>query len=149
MDFTRIIIDIVDGQIEAIYADETIDCYVCFRNKSDPDIFKGPVAPDKILEDPCFLYVMPEIARMNFEDSRGKFVERIHGDKAKPESWMCNCGNISDGSGFKTCLPHGKEVEHSFSGWKKHYKCASCGRIIEQETLEVIGWAPLNSNSRK
>ncbi len=65
---------------------------------------------------------------------------RNAGDKG---SWICICGNEPASDGFFTCDKDGNEIEPIEGGvWDGHsYACNKCGRIIDQETLEVIGHA--------
>ena len=59
------------------------------------------------------------------------------------EAWTCICGNTPDSDGFYPCDKEGNEMEPSKgSDWDNLYVCASCGRIINQDTLEVIGRNP-------
>jgi hypothetical protein len=53
----------------------------------------------------------------------------------------CICGNTPTGQGFFTCDETGKEVYPTGDGpWDGiKYVCAECGRIIDQNTGEVIG----------
>jgi hypothetical protein len=51
--------------------------------------------------------------------------------------------NTPVGHGFYPCDERGNETEPSKgSGWNGLYVCDKCGRIIWQETLEVIGQNP-------
>ena len=66
--------------------------------------------------------------------------ERITNDPAWPDAWTCVCGNTSLSDGFDYCDAAGNEIEPTIrSGWDGFYLCASCGRIIDQTTLEVVG----------
>ncbi len=52
----------------------------------------------------------------------------------------CLCGNTPDADGFYPCLPDGTQVEPDADGpWDGLHWCAQCGRIIDQDTLEVRG----------
>jgi len=54
--------------------------------------------------------------------------------------WICPCGNQPDQDGFLPCNPDGNEVEPLPEQWREPlYVCAKCGRIIHQDTLEVVG----------
>ena len=60
----------------------------------------------------------------------------------RDDDWLhCLCGNTPDQSGFSACSPDGTEVEPVgppvWDGLL--YVCLDCGRIINQETLEVRG----------
>jgi hypothetical protein len=56
-----------------------------------------------------------------------------------------SCGNEPHMEGFQPCLPDGTEVEPLADGpWgsgpgKYLYVCGRCGRIIDQDTLLVVG----------
>jgi hypothetical protein len=60
--------------------------------------------------------------------------------------WLiCLCGNRPDMGGFASCLADGTEIEPEGGpgGWDgKLYVCLNCGRIINQDTLEVTGRRP-------
>jgi hypothetical protein len=59
------------------------------------------------------------------------------------EAWICVCGNTPSSDGFFPCDANGNEVEPTLaSGWSGIYICARCGRIINQDTLEVVGFNP-------
>jgi hypothetical protein len=53
----------------------------------------------------------------------------------------CICGNTQDAQGFYACDETGKEVSPDKDGpWDGiKYVCAECGRVIDQNTGEVIG----------
>jgi len=57
------------------------------------------------------------------------------------EGWICLCGNTPVGQGFYPCDKDGKEME-PVSGWENLYVCDRCGRIIRQDTLEVVAQNP-------
>ena len=55
-------------------------------------------------------------------------------------AWICVCKNTPSGDGFFPCDDMGNEVEPLVgSNWNDKYICASCGRIINQYTLEITG----------
>lgn len=59
------------------------------------------------------------------------------------DAWDCLCGNTPDSDGFRTCDAAGNEIEPTWdSNWAGLYVCAGCGRIINQDTLEVVGINP-------
>jgi hypothetical protein len=59
---------------------------------------------------------------------------------AMPDAWVCVCGNTPVGQGFFPCDKGGNDVEPAIdSGWTDLYCCDSCGRVIKQSTLEVVG----------
>ena len=54
--------------------------------------------------------------------------------------WECLCGNTPISDGFYPCNNDGGEVEPTPEEWNGvTYVCARCGRIINQNTGEVIG----------
>lgn len=58
------------------------------------------------------------------------------------DDWLyCICGNDPSGAGFYPCLANGFEVEPTIGGlWDgKLYVCNQCNRIVNQDTLEVVG----------
>lgn len=66
--------------------------------------------------------------------------ERISREKGDPHAWICICGNTPGGAGFDTCDAEGNFLEPSRAGsWNGLYRCDTCGRIIDQDTLEVVG----------
>jgi hypothetical protein len=73
------------------------------------------------------------------ELTRGDGWERIGRDG----DWLeCACGNDPSMDGFWPCTPAGARHNDQLDGWDQvHYWCASCGRIINQHTLEVTGYA--------
>lgn len=74
--------------------------------------------------------------------------ERIVHERGDPDAWICVCGNTPAGGGFYTCDESGNEVEPTEEAWTTGcYVCAECGRIIDQDSREVVGrnvdWKPL------
>ena len=70
--------------------------------------------------------------------SNQEFITRGVGD----DDWIyCLCGNNPAYDGLYPCLPDGTPVEPLADGpWdEKLYVCAKCGRIVNQDTLEVTG----------
>ena len=54
--------------------------------------------------------------------------------------WTCVCGNHPAEQGFYPCDENGKQVEPTPEEWKSPlYVCVVCGRIINEETLAVVG----------
>jgi len=52
----------------------------------------------------------------------------------------CLCGNTSMDSGFNASTSTGWEVEPTPKDWdSRHWVCEGCGRIIDQETLAIVG----------
>ena len=74
-------------------------------------------------------------------------MERIQHEKGNPEAWLCACGNRPDSDGFLVCDASGNEVEPDRE-WTGLYLCNRCGRVIEQESLKVVGRAPVRSEPR-
>lgn len=69
--------------------------------------------------------------------------ERITHEPDNEEAWICICGNTPSGGGFYPCDKEGNEMEPVIgSNWDGLYVCADCGRILHQDTLEVIGRNP-------
>lgn len=66
--------------------------------------------------------------------------EQIKHEKGDKDAWICICKNTPIGSGFDTCDENGNYLEPMLgNGWNGFYCCADCGRIINQDTLEVVG----------
>jgi hypothetical protein len=58
--------------------------------------------------------------------------------------WICVCGNMADNTGFWPCDTNGNGVTPDKDGpWDGiHLVCGRCGRIINQNTREVVGLNP-------
>ncbi len=54
------------------------------------------------------------------------------------DHWVCTCGNHTMASGFDTCDVNGNHVEPFEGIWNELYICLECGRIIDQDTYEVV-----------
>ena len=67
--------------------------------------------------------------------------ELITHEDGNDEAWICLCGNVPSGDGFYPCDEKGNETE-PVSGWQRLYVCFRCGRIIEQDSLRVVGLNP-------
>ena len=66
--------------------------------------------------------------------------EFITRDLRNEDAWKCICGNTPSDDGFYPCDKKGKQIEPTKeSGWTNLYVCDSCGRIINQNNLEVVG----------
>jgi len=66
--------------------------------------------------------------------------EFISHEAGYSEAWVCVCGNTPMDDGFYPCDKHGNEIEPLIgSGWDGLYVCARCGRIVRQNSLEVVG----------
>ncbi|MBA3830160.1 MAG: hypothetical protein H0X33_14570 [Taibaiella sp.] len=66
--------------------------------------------------------------------------EKIHYESSNKDAWVCICGNTPSGDGFYPCDYEGNEIEPGKSAnWGGLYVCGKCGRIINQDSLEVIG----------
>jgi hypothetical protein len=65
-------------------------------------------------------------------------VERIHIEDGE---FTCLCGNVAISDGFYPCDSNGVEVEPTIGGdWDQiRYVCMRCGRIIDQNSGEVLG----------
>jgi hypothetical protein len=57
------------------------------------------------------------------------------------EAWTCLCGNEPSEDGFYPCDEKGDEVE-PVAGWSGLYVCLRCGRIIDPDSLRVVGRNP-------
>jgi hypothetical protein len=69
-----------------------------------------------------------------------KFIKRGSDDET---DWVCICGNETGRQGFRPCDSAGNEMEpRADSDWNDLYVCGECGRIIDQNTLEVVGLNP-------
>lgn len=66
--------------------------------------------------------------------------EKIKHETGNEEAWICICNNTPSADGFYPCDEPGNEIEPTITnGWSGLYVCASCERIIDQETLDVVG----------
>lgn len=55
------------------------------------------------------------------------------------DAWICLCGNTPSDDGFYPIDDSNHEVEPTEDDWKtNHYFCNTCGRVIDQKTLQVI-----------
>lgn len=68
--------------------------------------------------------------------------ERISHEPQSKDAWVCLCGNMPHVYGFYPCLEDGTEVEPMEPWWRNLYRCDKCGRIINQDTLDVVGRKP-------
>lgn len=56
------------------------------------------------------------------------------------DAWVCQCGNTPHTDGFFPCDRNGNEVEPVEGKWEGAlYVCARCDRIIQYDTLEIVG----------
>lgn len=77
-----------------------------------------------------------------------KEVPRSHITATEEDCWTCLCGNQPAEDGFYPCDESGNEAEPTPNRWKQSlYVCDTCGRIIHQGTLEVVGWAASQGSS--
>lgn len=67
-----------------------------------------------------------------------KTVEHIYAEYS--DWWECSCGNQPNLSGFYPCHPNGV-IREPDRDWNGLYVCYDCGRIIQQDTLEIVGQA--------
>lgn len=68
---------------------------------------------------------------------RKEYITHSAGDK---DAWTCVCGNRPTSDGFYSCDKEGNEVVPTREAWKTNwYVCARCGRMIDADTLEVVG----------
>jgi hypothetical protein len=55
------------------------------------------------------------------------------------DAWLCLCGNQPSEDGFYPVNSNGMEVEPTKEDWDtENYICNRCGRIINQNTLEIV-----------
>ena len=67
-------------------------------------------------------------------------MEHITFEADKGIDWLCVCGNTPGTRGFLPCDEKGQLMEPTIeSNWNGLYICDTCRRIINQETLEVVG----------
>ena len=67
-------------------------------------------------------------------------MDHITHEPQDKDAWKCLCGNTPSGDGFFPCNSKGEEVEPTHKEWTTGcYVCNKCGRIINQDTLEVVG----------
>jgi hypothetical protein len=72
-----------------------------------------------------------------------KTQEKIMHEAGNNEAWICICKNTHTGGGFYSCDEKGNEVEPTAKDWTSGlYVCADCGRMIDPDTLEVVGRNP-------
>jgi len=73
----------------------------------------------------------------------GSTNEFITHEAGNPEAWHCICRNTPSDGGFYPCDENGNEMEPTIgSNWDGLYVCADCGRIIQFDSLEVVGQNP-------
>jgi len=66
--------------------------------------------------------------------------EYITHEPGNPEAWVCICGNQPHQDGFYPVNFLGQWCEPVAGPWDTEaYGCARCGRIIDQNDLEVVG----------
>jgi len=77
-------------------------------------------------------------------------VQKDHEEGRFGDAWVCLCGNTSTSQGFYPCDDHGKQISPDVDGpWINLYVCDRCGRIINQDTLEVVGRASNEARVRE
>jgi len=59
------------------------------------------------------------------------------------DSWVCACGNRPITEGFYPSDSEGNQVEPE-PGWGGLFSCSKCGRIINSQTLEIVGRKVMN-----
>jgi hypothetical protein len=65
-----------------------------------------------------------------------ELISRETGDK---DAWVCICGNMPSEDGFYPIDDDNHEVEPTPEDWlTNQYYCNRCGRVIDQDTLEVV-----------
>ena len=65
--------------------------------------------------------------------------ERITRDPLDNDSWICVCDNRPIDDGFYPCDEKGNRMELDEAWIYPLYVCGFCGRIIDSDTLEVVG----------
>jgi hypothetical protein len=70
---------------------------------------------------------------------RGMEKERISQEAGSEQAWICMCGNTPLDAGFDACDKEGNHMEPHEKWIDPLYVCDRCGRIIHQQTLEVVG----------
>ena len=66
--------------------------------------------------------------------------EHLTHEPNNEEAWICVCGNTPTADGFYPCDKDGKEVTPTPDAWTTGcYVCARCGRIIDHNSLDVLG----------
>lgn len=64
---------------------------------------------------------------------------KITHEQQDKDAWVCLCGNTPSDNGFYPCDDKGNEVEPTETDWTTNsYVCNQCGRIINQDTLEIV-----------
>lgn len=65
--------------------------------------------------------------------------EHITHENDNPEAWVCICGNTPSSDGFYPINSKNEEVEPVPEDWDTNQLfCNKCGRVIDQDTLEVV-----------
>lgn len=65
---------------------------------------------------------------------------RIRTEPGYLDAWICLCGNTPTEEGFFPCNSEGEIVEPTPEEWTTNcYVCDRCGRIIQMDTLGVVG----------
>ena len=60
--------------------------------------------------------------------------------------WECRCGNSQDSEGFEACNEVGKLVPAELGPWDGVLQaCIRCWRVVNGDTLEVLGFAEESS----
>ena len=79
--------------------------------------------------------------------------KRLTTIKKEEEDLICICGNTPDTHGFYPCDSEGEYVEPTPQEWTTDwYVCDLCGRIIDPQSLRVVGCRfsnTLSSEERK
>ena len=92
------------------------------------------------MDNPTRFLTTFDFIKLLFTNMPKEFITHESGNS---EAWICVCGNLPGDDGFYPCATNGDEVEPTAeSGWVDLYVCARCGKIINQNTLEVVGRNP-------
>nr|WP_199082486.1 hypothetical protein [Pedobacter sp. ASV19] len=73
--------------------------------------------------------------------------EYITHEEQDRDAWVCVCGNMPCHGGFYSCDEDGDLIEPG-DEWEYLYRCETCGRVIDDRDLKVIG-INLNPNSEE
>ena len=64
--------------------------------------------------------------------------EYITHESGSGDAWICVCGNTPSDAGFYPIDSGVSEVEATLADWTTNeYFCNNCGRVIDQDSLEV------------
>lgn len=107
------------------------------------------VSPN-LLKDAALINVdWPQAYPIKFERfllDKDEDVKRFGPQLMQDDSWICLCGNHPISDGFYPCDSTGKQVEPTPEEWPVSlYVCDRCGRIINRDTVFVVGYRKDNT----